>query len=68
MTLSSSHYLTVDVPYAHLLPECRPQQEVSFPSADDPKLLAFCIVLENLSQFDFRELTHHPMEMNTSTI
>jgi hypothetical protein len=53
MTLSSSHYHTVNVPYAHLLPEYRPQLDVSLPSEDDHKFLACCVLSENLPQFDF---------------
>jgi hypothetical protein len=53
MTLISSHYLTVNVPYVHLLPEYRPQVDVSLPSEDDHKFLACCILSENLPQFDF---------------
>jgi hypothetical protein len=53
MTLSYSHYLTVKDPYVHLLPEYRPQLDVSLPPEDDPKLLACCVLSENLPKFDF---------------
>jgi hypothetical protein len=43
MTLSSSDYLAVNVPYVHLLPEYRAQLDVSLPPEDDPKFLE-CIV------------------------
>jgi hypothetical protein len=49
MTLSSSHYPTVNVPHVHLLPEHRPQQDVSLPPEHNPKLLACCVLPENLS-------------------
>jgi hypothetical protein len=49
MTLSSSHYLAVNVPYVHLLPEYRAQLDVSMPPEDDPKFLAFCVLSKNLS-------------------
>jgi hypothetical protein len=53
MTLSSSHYLSVNVAYVHLLPEYRPQLDVSLPPEDNPKFLTFCLFYENLPQFDF---------------
>jgi hypothetical protein len=68
MTLNSSHYLTVNVPFVHLLPEYRPQLDVSLPPEDDPKFLACCVLYENLSQFDFGGFPHHPLEMNIPTI
>jgi hypothetical protein len=68
MTLSSSHYLAVNVPYVHLLPECRPQPDVSLPPKDNPKFLACCMLSENLPQFSFEEFPHHPLEINTPTI
>jgi hypothetical protein len=37
MTLSSSHYLTVNVPYAHLLPENMPQFDVC--TLSDPTII-----------------------------
>jgi hypothetical protein len=60
---SSSHYLTVNVPYVHLLPEYRPQLNISLPPEDDHKFLACCILSENLPQFHFGELPHHPLEI-----
>jgi hypothetical protein len=68
MTLSCSHYLTVNVLYVHLLPEYRSQLNILLPPEDDPKFLAYCILPENLSQSDFGEFPHHPLEMNTPTI
>jgi hypothetical protein len=68
MTLSSSHYLTVNVPYVLHLPEYRPQLDVSLPSEDDPKFLACCVLSQILPQFSFGEFPHHPLEINTSTI
>jgi hypothetical protein len=68
MTLSSSHDLTVNVPYLHLLPEHRPQLDVSLPSKDDPKFLASCVLSENLPQSDFGEFPHHPLQTNKPTI
>jgi hypothetical protein len=32
-------HLTVNVPYVHLLPEYKPQFDVSLPAEDDPKFL-----------------------------
>jgi hypothetical protein len=58
MILSSSHYLTVNVSYVHLLPEHRPQLNVSLPPQDNPKP-------ENLPEFDFEQFPHHPPETNT---
>jgi hypothetical protein len=49
MRLSSSHDLTVNVPNYHLLPEYRHQLGVSLPLEDDYKLLAFCVLSENLT-------------------
>jgi hypothetical protein len=40
---------------------------VSLPPEDDPKIMAWH-VSENLTQFDFGEFPHHPLEMNTQTI
>jgi hypothetical protein len=41
ITLSSSHDLTINVPYARPLPEYKkPQLDVSLRSEDDPKLLS----------------------------
>jgi hypothetical protein len=68
MTLSSSHYLTVNVAYVHLLPEYWPQLDVSLSPEDDPKFLACCLLSENVPQFDFGEFPHHPLEINTPTI
>jgi hypothetical protein len=68
MTLSSSHYLTVNVPCVHLLPEYWPQLDVSLPLENDPKFLACCLLSENLPQFDFGEFPHHSLEINTPTI
>jgi hypothetical protein len=68
MTLSSSHYLAVNVQFVHLLPEYRPQLVVSLPPEDDPKFLACCILSESLPQVDFGGFPHHPLEMNTPTI
>jgi hypothetical protein len=67
MTLSSSHDLTVNVPYVHLLPEYRSQFDISLPPEDDPKSLACCVLPANLPQFDFREFPH-PLEMNSPMI
>jgi hypothetical protein len=67
MTLGSSHYLTVNVSYVHLLPEYRPQLDVSLPSEDDHKFLACCVLSEILPQFDFGEFPHHTLETNTPT-
>jgi hypothetical protein len=65
MTHNSSHYLTVNVPYVRLLPEYKSQLDVSLPPEDGPKFMACCILSENLPQFDFGELPHYPLEMNT---
>jgi hypothetical protein len=64
MTLSYSQYLTVNVPYVHLLPKYRPQLKVSLPTKDDPQILAHCVLSENLTQFDFVQFPHHPLEIN----
>jgi hypothetical protein len=47
-TPSSSYYLTVNVPYVHLLPEYRLQQGVSLTPEDDLKFLVCCMLSENL--------------------
>jgi hypothetical protein len=68
MTLSCSHYLTVNVPHVHLLPEYRPQLDVSLPPEDDPKFLAYCVLSESLPQFNFGEFSNHPLETNMAMI
>jgi hypothetical protein len=68
MTLSSSPYLTINVPHVCHLPEYSPQLNVSLPPEDDPKFLPCYILSENLPQFNFGEFPHHPLEMNTPTI
>jgi hypothetical protein len=68
MTLSSSNYLTLNVPYARLLPEYRLQLHVLLPPEDDPTFLECCVLSEHLPQFDFRDFPHHPLERNTPTI
>jgi hypothetical protein len=68
MTLSTSHNLTVNVPRVHLLPDYRPQLDVSLPSEDDPKFLACCVLSENMPHFDIGEFPNHPLEINTPTI
>jgi hypothetical protein len=68
MTLSSSHDLTVNVPYVLFLPEYRPQLNASLQREDDPKFLAWRILSENLPQLDFGEFPRHPLQMNTPTI
>jgi hypothetical protein len=68
MTLGSAHYLAVNVPYVHLLPEYRVQLDVSLPPEDEPKFLACCVLPENLPQFDFGEFPHHPLETITPKI
>jgi hypothetical protein len=65
MTLSSSHYLIVSVPYDHLLPNYGPQLSVSLPPKDDPKFLACCVLSENMLQFHFGEFPYLPLKMNT---
>jgi hypothetical protein len=55
LTLSFSHYHSLNVPYAHLLPKYRPQLDISLPPKDDPKILAFCVLSKNLTQLDFQE-------------
>jgi hypothetical protein len=68
MTLGSSQYLTVNIPYIHFKPEDRPQLDVSLPPEDDPKFLACYVLSENLPQFDFGEFPYHPPETNIPTI
>jgi hypothetical protein len=68
MALSSSHYLALNVPYVHLMPEYSPQLAVSLSSEDDSKFLACCVLSENLPQFDFGEFPHLPLETITSKI
>jgi hypothetical protein len=55
MTLSSSYYLRVNVPYVHLLPEYRPQLDILLPPKDSPKFLVCFVMYDNLPQFDFGE-------------
>jgi hypothetical protein len=52
----------------HLLPEYRAYLDVSLPPEDDPKVLACCVLPENLPQFDFGEFPHHPLETITPKI
>jgi hypothetical protein len=68
VTLRSSYYLAVNAPYIHILPEHRPQLDVSLPPEDDPKFMACCILSENLPQFDLDEFPYHPLEINSPTI
>jgi hypothetical protein len=49
MALSSSHYLTVNVPYVPLLPEHGPQLEVSWRPEDGPKFQAGCALSNSLT-------------------
>jgi hypothetical protein len=46
----------------------RPQLDVSVPLEVALQTSACCALSENLTQFDFGEFPHHPLEMNTSTI
>jgi hypothetical protein len=62
MTLNYSHYLRVTVPYVHLQPEYRPQIDVSLPPEEDLIFLTYCALSGNMSQFDFGEFPHHPLE------
>jgi hypothetical protein len=76
MIFSSSLYLTVNVPYVQLLPEYRPQLDVSLPPKTirnswhvaycDPKFLACCILPESLPQFDFGVSMSSPEDKNTN--
>jgi hypothetical protein len=68
MTLGSSNYLTLNVPYVHLLPEYRLQLDVSLPPEVNPTFLECCVLSEHQPQSDFREFAHHPLETNTPTI
>jgi hypothetical protein len=47
--LRLSYCLTVNVPYVHLLPRYRPKLDVSLPPEVDPKILACCVLAENLT-------------------
>jgi hypothetical protein len=67
MALGSSHDLTVNVPYVRLLPEYRPQLDISLPPEDDPKFVACCILSENVPQFSVQKFSHHPSNTNTPT-
>jgi hypothetical protein len=68
MALRPSLYLTVNVPYVHRLPQYRPQLEVSLPLEDDANILVCCVLSENLTQFNFGELPHHPLVINIAMI
>jgi hypothetical protein len=68
MTLATSQYLTVDVPYVPLLPKYRPQLDTSLPPKDDPKILVCFILPEKLTEINFLELPHPPLKMNTPLI
>jgi hypothetical protein len=69
MALSSSHYLTANVPYVHLLPKYRPERDVSLPPEDDPKIPACCVLSEHMTNFSLGTQLHfggfplHPVEM-----
>jgi hypothetical protein len=58
ISLNSSHYLTVNVPHVHHLPEYRLQLDVSLPLEDIPESLALS---EILPQSDFGDFPHHPL-------
>jgi hypothetical protein len=49
LTFGSSYYVTVNVPYVHLLPENRPQPYVLLPAEDNAKVLACCVLSENVT-------------------
>jgi hypothetical protein len=68
MTLSYSHYLTVNVPFVHVWPEYRPQLHVSLPPEDDPKFPACSVPSANLTKFDFSEFPRHQLGMNRQTV
>jgi hypothetical protein len=68
MILSSSHYLAVNVPHVHLLPEYGPQLDVSLPPEDDLKFLSCYVLSETLPQLNFGEFPHHPLETITPKI
>jgi hypothetical protein len=68
MTLSSTHYLAANAPYILFLLKYRPQLDVSLLTKDGLKILARWILSENLSQAEFGEFPHHPLEMNTASV
>lgn len=57
VTLSSLHYLTVNVLYVHLLLEYKPHLDISLPSEHDPKIMASSKLSENWGQLDYGVLT-----------
>jgi hypothetical protein len=67
MTLSSSHDLTINVPYIHLLPECRPQLDISLHPKTIPNSWPVAYYLK-MCQFHFGEFPHNSLEMNTPMI
>jgi hypothetical protein len=46
----------------------RPKLDVSLSSEDESKLFVCYILSENLTQFDFGEFPHHPLDMKKPTI
>jgi hypothetical protein len=54
--------------YVHSLPQHRPQLDTSLPPEDESKFLAYCVLSENLPQFDFGEFLRHSLETNTPTV
>jgi hypothetical protein len=46
----------------------RPQHNISLTPEDIPKFLTCCVLSENLPQFYFGEIPHHPLDTNIATI
>jgi hypothetical protein len=61
MTLSSSHDLTVNVPYVHFLPEYRPQLDVSLSPEDDSEIPCIFRIAPNPVTKNFGEFPYHPL-------
>jgi hypothetical protein len=68
VTLTPSHYLTVNVPYVHPLSEYWPQLNVSLPPEYEPKFFPCRVLSENIPQFNFGEFPLLPLETNTPVL
>jgi hypothetical protein len=62
------YYLTVNVPYVHLLPEYGHQLDVSLSPEDDPKFLANWHIVRKPATIQFHRVSTSSLEFNTPKI